>query len=66
LTDEVVSVDKHQGGVEYRHLTSRFYRAHLQEAPAQQIDPSRIHLSKLFSSVKFDDVHQELVITLED
>ncbi|KAI1457534.1 salicylate 1-monooxygenase [Annulohypoxylon moriforme] len=65
-TNEIVSTDSHAGEVEYRHLTSRFYRAHLQEALAKHVDPSRIHLSKSFESVKFDDATRKLIITFTD
>ena len=61
-----MSVDKHAGPVEYRHLTSRYYRAHLHRALAEHVDPARIHLSKAFRSVKFDDGSQKLVVTFTD
>lgn len=61
-----MSFDAHKGEVEYRHQTARFYRAHLQEALVQHVDPSRLHLGKAFSSVRFDDAAQELVITFGD
>ncbi len=59
-------MDKHAGHVEHRHLTSRFYRAHLQQALAEHVDPSKIHLSKTFQSVKFDDVSRKLIIAFAD
>lgn len=62
----MVSVDRHAGQVEYRHLTSRFYRAHLQQALAKHVDPSRIHLAKAFQSVEFDGQSQKLIITFAD
>ncbi|KAI1412210.1 salicylate 1-monooxygenase [Hypoxylon sp. FL1857] len=65
-TDEIVSTDSHAGEVEYRHLTSRFYRAHLQEALAKHVDPSRIHLSKSFEYVSFDEGTKKLIITFTD
>ncbi|KAI2634832.1 FAD/NAD(P)-binding domain-containing protein [Hypomontagnella submonticulosa] len=65
-TNEIVSTDSHAGKVEYRHLTSRFYRAHLQEALAQHVDPSRIHLSKSFESVSVDAATQKLLIAFTD
>lgn len=65
-TNEIISTDSHAGEVEYRHLTSRFYRAHLHEALAQQVDPSRIHLSKSFESVAPDTTTQKLLITFAD
>lgn len=52
--------------MEYRHLTSRFYRAHLQQALAKHVDPSRIHLAKAFQSVEFDGQSQKLIITFAD
>lgn len=65
-TGEIVSVDTHQGKVDDAHLTSRFYRAHLQEALLCQVDPARIHLGKAFESVLFDDEKHKLVITFAD
>ncbi|KAI1097256.1 salicylate 1-monooxygenase [Jackrogersella minutella] len=65
-TNEVVSTDSHVGEIEYRHLTSRFYRAHLQEALAKHVDPSKIHLSKPFESVSFDAGTQKLLIKFTD
>ncbi|KAI1386152.1 salicylate 1-monooxygenase [Hypoxylon trugodes] len=65
-TNEIVSTDSHAGEVEYRHLTSRFYRAHLQEALAKHVDPSRIHLSKAFQSVTSDATTGKLLITFTD
>lgn len=59
-------MDSHAGQVEYRHLTSRFYRAHLQQALAEHVDPARIYLSKAFQSVKFDDSTQKLIISFTD
>lgn len=65
-TGETVSVDNHKGEVEQRHLTSRFYRAHLQQALAEHIDASRIHLNKPFISVKFDENLKKQVLTFSD
>ncbi|KAK6082414.1 hypothetical protein SCUP234_04253 [Seiridium cupressi] len=65
-TNEDVSVDTHKGDVAYQHLTSRFYRAHLQQALAEHIEPSQLHLAKAFSSVVFDDTIQKLVISFGD
>ncbi|OTA75561.1 hypothetical protein M434DRAFT_51971, partial [Hypoxylon sp. CO27-5] len=65
-TNEIVSTDSHAGEVEYRHLTSRFYRAHLQEALAKNVDPSRIHLSKSFESVDVDKSTKKLIIKFTD
>ncbi|XXH02598.1 hypothetical protein Hte_008977 [Hypoxylon texense] len=65
-TNEILSTDSHAGEVEYRHLTSRFYRAHLHDALAQHVDPSRIHLSKSFESVTTDAATQQLLITFTD
>ncbi|KAI0845948.1 FAD/NAD(P)-binding domain-containing protein [Daldinia vernicosa] len=65
-TNEIISTDSHAGEVEYRHLTARFYRAHLQEALAKHVDPSRIHFSKAFESVTFDRTIRKLVITFAD
>ncbi|KAH8890082.1 FAD/NAD(P)-binding domain-containing protein [Thozetella sp. PMI_491] len=65
-TDEVVSTDSHRGEVDYRHLTARFYRAHLQESLLAHVDSSHIHLSKGFQSVAFDGALKALVITFTD
>lgn len=65
-TNEDVSVDNHKGPVEDRHLTSRFYRAHLHQALASHVNPSRLHLSKAFSSASWDESTQKLVITFAD
>ncbi|ROW10843.1 hypothetical protein VPNG_05368 [Cytospora leucostoma] len=65
-TGEVVSVDDHKGHVEDRHLTSRFYRAHLHQALEEHVDPARIHLSKPFQSVVFDAGLKKQVITFAD
>ncbi|KAI0152172.1 salicylate 1-monooxygenase [Hypoxylon sp. NC0597] len=65
-TNEIVSTDSHAGEVEYRHLTSRFYRAHLQEALAKHVDPSRIHLSKSFESVDVDKSNKKLKLKFAD
>ena len=59
-------MDKHVGQVEYRHLTSRFYRAHLHRALSEHVSPSKIHLSKAFQSIKFDDETEKLAITFTD
>lgn len=48
------------------HLTSRFYRAHLQEALVNQVDPARLHFKKAFKSVAFDEEKQKLVLAFED
>lgn len=67
-TNEIVSIDQHHGQVEYRHRTSRFYRAHLQQALLSHIDKAaeRIHLSKTFSSVTQAPLSDELIITFTD
>ncbi|KUI54724.1 6-hydroxynicotinate 3-monooxygenase [Cytospora mali] len=65
-TGEIVSVDDHKGQVEQRHLTSRFYRAHLQQALVEHVEPSRIHLNKPFQSVTFDEGLNKQVITFTD
>lgn len=65
-TNEDVSVDTHRGNVEYRHLTSRFYRAHLQQALAEHVDNSQLHLSKAFQSVTYVDEIHKLVISFTD
>lgn len=59
-------MDNHKGEVEQRHLTARFYRAHLQQALAEHIDPSRIHLNKPFDSVTFDENSSKQVLTFGD
>ncbi|KAJ9143426.1 Salicylate hydroxylase 1 [Pleurostoma richardsiae] len=65
-TNEIVSTDSHHGDVDSRHLTARYYRAHLQEALLEHVDPSLIHLSKPFRSVAFDDKAGKLVISFGD
>lgn len=65
-TGEVVSADNHKGEVEQRHLTSRFYRAHLQQALAKHVKASRIHLNKPFQSVTFDKNLNKQVLTFGD
>ena len=62
----MVSVDEHHGEVEYRHLTSRFYRVHLQQALASHIDPSRIHLNKAFEAVSFSEAEESLILSFYD
>ncbi len=62
----MVSVDRHRGGVPYLHRTARFYRAHLQQALLNHVDPSRIHLSKAFKSVSWDVELKKLVVTFDD
>lgn len=47
-------------------MTSRFYRAHLQQALLQHVPSSRIHLSKTFGSVSFDTSIKKLVINFTD
>lgn len=65
-TAEIVSVDTHEGQVDDAHLTSRFYRAHLQQALLEHVDPARIHLNKAFESITFDSTLQELTLTFGD
>lgn len=65
-TNEVVSADEHQGHVEDRHLTARYYRAHLQQALAVHINPSQLHLSKTFSSISFNPSTKKLDIKFVD
>ncbi|KUI70390.1 6-hydroxynicotinate 3-monooxygenase [Cytospora mali] len=65
-TGEIVSVDDHRGQVDRRHLTSRFYRAHLQQALVEHVEPSRIHLNKPFQSVTFDEALNKQAITFTD
>ncbi|KAF3769712.1 FAD/NAD(P)-binding domain-containing protein [Cryphonectria parasitica EP155] len=65
-TAEIVSVDTHVGKVDDDHLTSRYYRAHLQKALLEHVKPSQIHLQKSFESVEFDESRQELAITFGD
>ncbi|KAH7137916.1 hypothetical protein B0J11DRAFT_40 [Dendryphion nanum] len=50
-TSEILSKDAYEGQVERRHYTSRYYRAHLQQALLAHVEPSRIHLSKAFASL---------------
>lgn len=59
-------MDTHKGQVDDVHLTSRFYRAHLQEALLGDVDPARIHLKKTFRRVIFDEGKQKTIITFED
>lgn len=61
-----MSVDSHRGPVDPLHRTARFYRAHLQEALAQHVDPSRIHLSKAFQDVTFNTETNKLEVTFID
>ncbi|EME40439.1 hypothetical protein DOTSEDRAFT_177423 [Dothistroma septosporum NZE10] len=65
-TNEVVSVDQHHGDVAYRHRTSRFYRAHLQQALLAHVDPARIHLGKAFTAVQEVKETENLLISFED
>lgn len=65
-TNEIVSADEHEGHVEDRHLTSRYWRAHLQQALLEHIDPKRLRLGKAFSTVDFDRVSRRLVIKFDD
>lgn len=65
-TAEIVSVDTHEGQVDDAHLTSRFYRAHLQQALLEHVDPAQIHLNKRFESVVFDTALRELTLTFGD
>ncbi|KAI0127156.1 salicylate 1-monooxygenase [Xylariales sp. AK1849] len=65
-TNEIVSVDSHRGDVEFRHSTARFYRAHLQQALAQHVEPSRIHFSKPFAGVTFDEKKKKLISSFGD
>lgn len=65
-TGEVVSADSHKGEVDQRHLTARFYRAHLQQALAEHVEPSRLHLNKTFQSVCFDQTLNKQIITFGD
>lgn len=51
--------------MEYRHQTSRFYRAHLQQALLRHVDPNSIHLRKTFQSVETLP-SGELTITFTD
>lgn len=61
-----MSADEYHGRVEYRHFTSRFYRAHLQQALLEHIHPEQIHLSKSFHSVSFDQSAKKLKIRFLD
>lgn len=61
-----MSTDSHHGPVEERHHTSRFYRAHLQQALLQHVDPSTIHLRKGFKSLQLDQGTRKLSITFTD
>jgi salicylate hydroxylase len=65
-TDEIVSHDEHAGEVEYRHLTARYYRPHLQRALLGHVEKGIIRLGKTFQSVHFDKGAQKLAITFTD
>ncbi|KAM3416728.1 6-hydroxynicotinate 3-monooxygenase [Cercospora zeina] len=65
-TNEVVSVDKHHGPVEYKHCTSRFYRAHLQQALAAHVDPERLHLGKTFVAVDQVEETSQVEVSFSD
>ncbi|KAF2801303.1 FAD/NAD(P)-binding domain-containing protein [Mytilinidion resinicola] len=65
-TNEVVSADNHKGQVEDRHLTSRYYRAHLQQALLEHVDPAQLHLGKAFLSVAYSKSPKELTIKFLD
>ncbi|KAJ4295454.1 hypothetical protein N0V90_007466 [Kalmusia sp. IMI 367209] len=65
-TNEVVSADEPQTHLADRHLTSRYYRAHLHQALQANVDPAKIHLSKAFHSVSFDKRTKKLIITFTD
>ncbi|CAK7226319.1 hypothetical protein SBRCBS47491_006189 [Sporothrix bragantina] len=67
-TGEVVSTDASQAerGIARRHWTSRYYRAHLQEALAAHVDPQQIHLNKAFAGVTWDETARLLKITFTD
>lgn len=59
-------MDEHHGEVEYRHRTSRFYRAHLQQVLAAHIEQGRLHLGKAFSGVHYSDDINALVVSFGD
>ncbi|KAF7197280.1 6-hydroxynicotinate 3-monooxygenase [Pseudocercospora fuligena] len=65
-TNEVISVDEHRGDIEYRHRTSRFYRAHLQQALAAHVEPERIHLNKSFVTIGQSQETDETLIAFAD
>ncbi|CAK1361718.1 6-hydroxynicotinate 3-monooxygenase [Cercospora beticola] len=65
-TNEVVSVDNHHGPVEYRHRTSRFYRAHLQQALAAHVNPERLHLGKTFVAIEQVQDTGEVEVSFSD
>ncbi|KAF2634650.1 salicylate 1-monooxygenase [Massarina eburnea CBS 473.64] len=65
-TNEIVSADNYQGHVDRRHYTSRYYRAHLQQALLSHVKPSQVHLGKSFHSVTFDSSIRKLVIRFID
>jgi salicylate hydroxylase len=65
-TNEVVLAQKHIGNVEDRHLTSRYYRPHLQQALLEHVDPTQLHLSKSFKSVIFNTATSKLDIKFSD
>ncbi|KAF2014502.1 FAD/NAD(P)-binding domain-containing protein [Aaosphaeria arxii CBS 175.79] len=65
-TNEIVSVDGYKGQVEDRHQTSRFYRAHLQQALLEHIDPTQLHLGKTFVSSEINQSSKKLTIKFLD
>jgi salicylate hydroxylase len=65
-TNEIVSADEFRDQVDPQHHTSRFYRAHLQEALLAHVDGGTIHLGKAFSHVSRDKDADELQISFQD
>ncbi|KAJ1323228.1 salicylate hydroxylase [Microdochium nivale] len=65
-TDEVVSFDVHQGPVEHRHQSARFFRPQLQRVLLDHVRPGRLHLSKAFKSIRRDPSTRRLAIDFLD
>lgn len=59
-------MDEHQGKVQERHRTARFYRAHLQQSLLEHIPSERIHLAKTFSSITWDDTKRKPLVSFTD
>ncbi|KAL2202419.1 salicylate 1-monooxygenase [Sarocladium strictum] len=65
-TDEEISADVHNGPVQYKHQTARFFRPHLQKVLLNHIKPGRLHLSKGFQSIQRTSTNDALTINFQD
>jgi salicylate hydroxylase len=65
-TNEIVSADEFHGQVDPQHHTSRFYRAHLQEALLAHVTAGSIHLGKTFSHIVRNQDTDKLQISFQD